>query len=158
MGHRLHTTPAAGRRRSRGRGQRTAGIAALLLASALPGCALQEGEDIAVARAPLSMHLCTLLGYQVIVGSEGDDLLVGSPGPDCIFGLGGNDVLRGRAGHDFLMGGPGDDNIHGGPGDDELHPGTGGADHLFGGAGSNQLLYGAAGPEHEETAPLAAGS
>ena len=109
-------------------------------------------------------------GYNLIVGTDGDDELVGTNGPDCIFGLGGNDTIKGKQGddrifggrgddhlqgnrgndfldggscHDLVRGGKGDDVLYGGPGDDELR-GWQGTDALFGGDG-NDILRGGPG-------------
>ena len=86
-------------------------------------------------------------GYNVIVGTEGDDELVGTTGPDCIYGLGGDDLIKGKAGDDYLFGGGGNDELRGHKGYDVLYGGSchdfvrGGKDddYLFGGAGDDEL-------------------
>ncbi len=86
-------------------------------------------------------------GYNVIVGTAGDDRLNGTLGRDAIFGLGGNDTIDGRLGDDLLCGGDGNDTIDGGLGADVLAGDAGddvlngelGADVLAGDAGDDVL-------------------
>ena len=80
-------------------------------------------------------------GYNVIVGTGGDDVLVGTAGRDCIVGLGGDDVLEGRQQDDLLIGGRGNDQLDGEQGQDELQGGTG-ADVLDGGGGMDRIVGG----------------
>ncbi|MEW5852151.1 MAG: tandem-95 repeat protein [Myxococcota bacterium] len=71
-------------------------------------------------------------GYNVILGTSGDDTLNGTSGQDCIVGLGGNDTINAGDGNDFIIGGDGDDNINAG----------GGNDTVYGEAGNDTLTLG----------------
>ncbi len=99
-------------------------------------------------------------GYNVIKGTNGNDVLTGTPGKDLIYGFGGNDVIRGRGGDDLICAGPGDDVVRGGGGNDVVFAGSGkdtvygggghdrlagdaGNDRLYGGGGNDTLLGGA---------------
>lgn len=57
-------------------------------------------------------------GFNVIIGTDGDDVLTGTPGNDAVLGKDGNDTINGLGGDDFLFGCGGDDVINGGDGDD----------------------------------------
>jgi len=88
--------------------------------------------------------------YNVIIGTDGDDILRGTRRSDCIYGLGGDDIIRGRHEDDLLFGGRGDDDLRGGSGDDGLWGGSGhdwlrghrGDDDLWGGCGDDHLRGG----------------
>jgi Tol biopolymer transport system component len=90
-------------------------------------------------------------GFNVIIGTSGNDKIKGTSGPDQIIGLGGNDKIDGGAGNDQLCGGPGKDTLVGGKGkdllvggaDDDILTGNGGRDALDGGSGNDQLSGGA---------------
>lgn len=90
------------------------------------------------------------MGYNVIVGTAGDDTLTGTLGRDAIVGLGGNDAIDGRLGDDLLCGGDGNDRLSGGLGvdriagdaGDDLLDGDLGADTITGGAGADVLSGG----------------
>ena len=56
--------------------------------------------------------------YNVIYGTESDDVLQGTNLPDLIFGMSGNDVISGGDGDDCIFGGAGDDTVTGDAGDD----------------------------------------
>jgi len=77
--------------------------------------------------------------YNIIEGTEGDDVIQGTDGNDLIFGLSGNDIISGGEGDDCIFGGYGDDIISGGDGDDTIK-GNSGHDILKGGLG-NDLIY-----------------
>jgi len=81
----------------------------------------------------------TYSDYNVIEGTQGDDVIFGTDGDDLIFGLAGNDIISGGAGNDCIFGGYGDDIISGGDGDDTIK-GNSGNDILKGQAG-NDLIY-----------------
>ena len=81
--------------------------------------------------------------YNIIYGTEGDDVLRGTEGDDIIYGFGGDDIIYGFGGDDVLYGGEGDDVLYGGEGDDVLYGGEG-DDVLYGGEG-NDVLYGGEG-------------
>jgi Ca2+-binding RTX toxin-like protein len=87
------------------------------------------------------------LGYNPIMGTNGDDDIAGSPGNDIIFGLRGNDRIVGGGGDDILCGGPGRDRLAGGTGNDQLS-GDDGDDILLGGDGDDILV---GGPGDDET-------
>lgn len=79
--------------------------------------------------------------YNIIVGTDGNDLLEGTPANDAIFGLGGDDYITGLGGDDCIFGGGGDDIIAGGDGSDTVR-GNGGNDVIKGGPGDDRLLAG----------------
>lgn len=81
--------------------------------------------------------------YNVIVGTDGDDVLDGESGNDLIIGGAGVDQLCGMTGDDLIYGGTGNDLILGNEGNDELH-GEEGDDELQGGSGDD-ILYGESG-------------
>lgn len=77
--------------------------------------------------------------FDVIFGTDGDDLLIGLDGNEELFGLAGDDVLQGSFGADTLDGGEGNDTVSY-EGNDRLKGGLG-ADSLEGGEGIDTLLY-----------------
>ena len=77
--------------------------------------------------------------YNIIEGTQGDDVIQGTDGDDLIFGLAGNDIISGGAGNDCIFGGFGDDIISGNDGDDTIK-GNSGNDILKGNSG-NDLIY-----------------
>jgi len=77
--------------------------------------------------------------YNIIEGTQGDDVIQGTDGDDLIFGLAGNDVISGGQGNDCIFGGYGDDIISGDDGDDTIK-GNSGNDVLKGQSG-NDLIY-----------------
>ena len=81
----------------------------------------------------------TYSDYNIIEGTQGDDVIQGTDGDDLIFGLAGNDVISGGNGNDCIFGGYGDDIISGGDGDDTIK-GNFGNDILKGQSG-NDLIY-----------------
>ncbi len=92
----------------------------------------------------------TLIGFNSVNGSQGNDTLKGSSlddqlrgreGDDQLEGNDGNDRLRSDAGNDTLLGGAGDDDLDGGDDNDLLDGGTG-DDTLSGGLGFNTLSGG----------------
>lgn len=99
-------------------------------------------------------------GFNVIVGTSGNDKIKGTSGPDLILGQGGNDKIDGGAGNDHLCGGPGKDTLIGGKGKDllvggadaDVLTGNGGRDALLGGSGKDQLS-GGAGDDHLDGGP-----
>ncbi|MGC9503221.1 Ig-like domain-containing protein [Baaleninema sp.] len=99
-----------------------------------------EGNDVLVLTDPVAVDLSetddqtpddtlTVLGFENVVGSPGDDTLGGDDNPNRIFGDAGNDSLRGAEDLDTLDGGEGDDIIFG-----EVQ------DLLFGGEGIDTLV------------------
>jgi len=77
--------------------------------------------------------------YNIIEGTQGDDVIQGTDGDDLIFGLAGNDIISGGAGNDCIFGGYGDDIISGNDGDDTIK-GNSGHDILKGESGDD-LIY-----------------
>ena len=77
--------------------------------------------------------------YNLIEGTQGDDVIQGTDGDDLIFGLAGNDIIFGGKGNDCIFGGFGDDTIFGGDGDDVIK-GNSGNDILKGQLG-NDIIY-----------------
>jgi len=77
--------------------------------------------------------------YNIIEGTQGDDVIQGTDGDDLIFGLAGNDIISGGKGNDCIFGGHGDDIIFGNDGDDTIK-GNSGHDILQGQSG-NDLIY-----------------
>ena len=76
----------------------------------------------------------TYSDYNLIEGTQGDDVILGTDGDDLIFGLAGNDIIFGGNGNDCIFGGSGDDIISGDDGDDTIR-GNSGHDILKGGSG-----------------------
>ena len=81
----------------------------------------------------------TYTNYNIIEGTQGDDVIQGTDGDDLIFGLAGNDIIYGGDGNDCIFGGFGDDTISGDDGDDTIK-GNSGNDILEGRSG-NDLIY-----------------
>jgi len=81
----------------------------------------------------------TYSDYNIIEGTQGDDVIVGTDGDDLIFGLAGDDIISGGNGNDCIFGGYGDDIISGGDGDDTIK-GNSGNDILQGQSGKD-LIY-----------------
>ncbi|MFQ5476807.1 MAG: 6-bladed beta-propeller [Nitrosopumilus sp.] len=77
--------------------------------------------------------------YNLIEGTQGDDVIQGTDGNDLIFGLAGNDLISAGKGNDCIFGGFGDDIISGDDGDDTIK-GNSGHDILKGESGSD-IIY-----------------
>jgi 3',5'-cyclic AMP phosphodiesterase CpdA/Ca2+-binding RTX toxin-like protein len=89
--------------------------------------------------------------YDVVEGTEGNDLVIttdrkeiieAGDGDDTVIAGGGRDLIDAGEGNDRVVAGHGDDAIEGGAGNDVL-TGGGGNDGLRGGAGNDQLNGGA---------------
>ncbi len=98
------------------------------------------------------------LGYDVMVGTDGDDVIDVSagdkpdfvlsyggndsvktgPGDDLVCAGGGNDTVETGRGHDRVAGNSGNDTIMTGPGDDKVRAGSGN-DSVHGGSGADLL-------------------
>ena len=78
--------------------------------------------------------------YNIITGTDQNDILEGTNKADLIFALDGNDIISGYGGNDCIFGGKGDDIIFGNEGDDGIF-GDQGNDIIKGSAG-NDILYG----------------
>ncbi len=89
----------------------------------------------------ITINTCgnTYSDYNLIEGTQGDDVIQGTDGDDLIFGLAGDDVISGGGGNDCIFGGYGDDIISGDDGDDTIK-GNSGHDILNGQSG-NDLIY-----------------
>jgi len=93
----------------------------------------------------------TYSDYNIIEGTEGDDILQGTDGDDLIFGLAGNDIISSGEGNDCIFGGFGDDIISGGDGDDTIRGNSGhdilkgesGIDVIYSNSGSDVIDGGA---------------
>ncbi|MHA7734715.1 6-bladed beta-propeller [Nitrosopumilus sp. S6] len=85
--------------------------------------------------------------YNMIVGTDENDVLQGTTADDLIFGLKGNDIIQGLEGNDCIFGGDGDDIVYGNSGYDTIHgndghdilKGDSGFDVIYGGTGSDVL-------------------
>ena len=85
--------------------------------------------------------------YNMIVGSEDDDILIGTTLSDLIFANGGDDIISGNKGNDCIMGGDGNDIIFGNEGNDNISgengndviKGQSGEDLIFGGFGLDMI-------------------
>lgn len=119
--------------------------------SAAAGVWTQDPEVLLPAECDLLDEGEFHWGYNLIVGTEGDDTLTGTNDPDLIFGLGGHDTIQGGNQSDCLVGGEGNDVLGGdrrdengqdvllgGPGNDRLDGGNG-KDGLYGGGGEDTL-------------------
>lgn len=112
------------------------------------GCIFEPGGEndpvLAMAKSAASSSTapCTVsdcpAGYNVIVGTAGNDNLSGTNGSDCILGGDGNDTLNGAGGNDYLCGGNGDDQLNGSDGNDVMR-GEAGNDTLIGGKNDDTL-------------------
>lgn len=60
----------------------------------------------------------SILNFENVNGSQGNDIITGSSSTNDLFGGSGNDVLRGEGGNDVLRGGIGNDQLTGGTGAD----------------------------------------
>ena len=76
--------------------------------------------------------------FNLIFGTEDDDVISGTNGADSVFGGNGDDWLFGKEGDDVVNGGDGDDFVGGGNGDDILLGGNGN-DVLNGGDGNDEM-------------------
>ena len=76
--------------------------------------------------------------YNIIQGTQGNDVLRGTDGDDLIFGLDGDDLISGGKGNDCIFGGHGDDIISGDDGDDTIK-GNSGHDILKGQLGRDVI-------------------
>ena len=66
----------------------------------------------------------TLISFENLIGSKGDDTLLGNDEDNIIGGGGGTDTIHGRAGDDILSGETGDDFLYGGEGVSSLSGNT----------------------------------
>ena len=80
--------------------------------------------------------------YNVILGTDGDDILTGTSKADLIIGLAGDDIITGDKGDDCILSGDGDDIVYGNEGTDYVNAGSGN-DIIKGGSGDDYLITGA---------------
>ncbi len=82
-------------------------------------------------------------GYDVMVGTDGDDVIDVSGGdrPDIVFGLDGNDTIITGDGDDRVCGGHGNDTITTGGGNDRIS-GSSGNDSIDAGGGNDRVWAG----------------
>ena len=81
--------------------------------------------------------------YNMIIGTEDDDILIGTTLSDLIFANGGDDIISGSKGNDCILAGEGNDIIFGNSGNDtifgedgnDIIKGNSGEDFVFGGFG-----------------------
>ena len=78
--------------------------------------------------------------YNIVYGTDGNDMIYGYWEDNILYGGGGNDTLYGGRGTNILDGGTGNDRLYSGTGNDTLDGGDG-KDILYGGGG-NDFLYG----------------
>jgi sugar lactone lactonase YvrE len=81
--------------------------------------------------------------YNMILGTEEDDMITGTNLPDLIFALGGDDIVFGEKGNDCIFGGEGDDIIYGNEGNDNISGGEG--TDVIKGLSGNDILNGGLG-------------
>ena len=103
----------------------------------------------ATATQTISVQVCgnSPSYYNLIIGTEDDDLLIGTTLPDLIFAYAGDDIISGGKGNDCIMGGNGNDIIYGNEGDDNISgengndiiKGHSGEDFVFGGLGLDMI-------------------
>ncbi|MFB5610368.1 MAG: HYR domain-containing protein [Nitrosopumilaceae archaeon] len=79
--------------------------------------------------------------YNMIEGTQGEDVIVGTELPDLIFAHGGDDIISGDKGNDCIFGGEGDDIIFGDEGNDGLN-GNEGNDIIKGQSGTDVITSG----------------
>ena len=85
--------------------------------------------------------------YNLIEGTQGDDVIQGTDADDLIFGLAGNDLISGGNGNDCIFGGYGDDIISGNDGNDiikgnpgnDILKGQSGTDVIYSNSGSDVI-------------------
>ena len=85
--------------------------------------------------------------YNMIIGTDDDDLLLGTTMSDLIFAKGGDDIISGDKGNDCIIAGDGDDIIFGNEGNDtisgqggnDIIKGHSGEDFVFGGHGLDMI-------------------
>ena len=92
-----------------------------------PGAPVTVNLSISGEQDTIGAGKDTLIDFENVIGSKGDDVLTGNDqdniltggeGDDTVFGGEGDDILAGEAGNDILYGGDGSDVLSGGSGDD----------------------------------------
>jgi Ca2+-binding RTX toxin-like protein len=107
--------------------------------------ATDKFDNISSSTQTISVQTCgnNPSYYNLIVGSQDDDLLIGTTLPDLIFANGGDDIISGDKGNDCIFAGDGNDIIFGNQGNDHISgedgndiiKGNSGQDFMFGGFG-----------------------
>jgi uncharacterized protein len=78
-----------------------------------------EGDDLVIGTfRRRALLVLSLGGNDLVLGTHRADLICGGDGDDLLLGAAGADVMRGDAGDDVLLGGAGRDDLDGGPGHD----------------------------------------
>jgi hypothetical protein len=130
-----------------------------LVASAMLLASLTVAAPASAATPTCDGHTATIVGSDLIIGTDGPDVIVGSNGADTIeagkgrdivCGRGGDDVINGEGARDRIFGGSGNDVMAGGPGDDDLFGwrgkdfihGQDGNDFINGGPGTDECRQG----------------
>jgi Ca2+-binding RTX toxin-like protein len=93
----------------------------------------QVRVDLAAHLARIGAQHDTIRGFEIVHGSDHDDVILGTDRFEELSGGDGNDIITGRGGIDFVEGGRGDDRLSGGLGDDAL---SGGPNHDIAHAGA----------------------
>ncbi|MDC4231006.1 MAG: 6-bladed beta-propeller [Nitrosopumilus sp.] len=111
--------------------------------------AFDNARNSSTATQTITVDTCgrTYSDYNIIEGTEGNDIIQGTVGDDLIFGLAGNDIISGGDGDDCIFGGYGDDIISGNDGNDTIKGNSGhdilkgesGADVIYSNSGSDVI-------------------
>ena len=101
------------------------------------------------ATQTISVQVCgnSPSSYNMIVGTDDDDLLIGTTMADLIFAKAGDDIISADKGNDCIIAGDGDDIIFGNEGNDHISgqggndiiKGHSGEDFVFGGQGLDMI-------------------
>ncbi|QHU99093.1 beta strand repeat-containing protein [Synechocystis sp. CACIAM 05] len=94
------------------------------------------------ALALAGQTITTVINFDDVDGTVGDDTITGDDQDNALFGDDGNDILNGGDGDDFLDGWEGDDTLDGGDGNDTLLGWFG--NDIFVGSAGNDLIDGEA--------------
>ncbi|MBI1495461.1 calcium-binding protein [Halocynthiibacter styelae] len=78
----------------------------------------------------------TVIGFENVIGSQGNDQISGTDESNILEGRTGDDLINGRGGDDTILGGAGNDTIAGGAGSDTISGGD-----------NNDIIYGDELPE-----------
>jgi Ca2+-binding RTX toxin-like protein len=81
--------------------------------------------DLAAHLARIGNEHDQVHGFEIVQGTNHDDVIFGTGGFEEIYGRGGDDIIKGRGGIDFINGGGGDDRLSSGRGNDALSGGRG---------------------------------
>jgi Ca2+-binding RTX toxin-like protein len=70
-------------------------------------------QSLTVNGTPVPVGPFTVVNFDNVIGTNGDDTIIGDGQDNLLFGQGGNDTLNGGAGNDSLNGGDGNDTLNG---------------------------------------------